>query len=192
MKTIHLGGVLGEKFGTTWELDVPNAKKACEALSRLVDGFEMFMLTAKAKGIEFAIYHGKNNNIGMSELGFSTEATNIFIEPVVGGAKNGVLQTVIGAVLVVAGVVMTFIPGAQPFAPSVIAAGVGLMIGGVSLMLMPKVDSSDSNSDGNKANKGFGGAVTTVASGVPVPLQYGEVDEGGFIISGIIRPQRVT
>ena len=35
----------------------------------------------------------------------------------------------------------------------------------------------------DRANYGFGGAVTTVAQGNPVPLLYGERDVGGFICS---------
>ena len=42
-------------------------------------------------------------------------------------------------------------------------------------MLMPKIDNTqDQNQDGNRANKGFGGAVTTVAQGNPVPILYGQ------------------
>ena len=79
---------------------------------------------------------------------------------------------------------MLYIPGAQPFAPSVIAAGVGMMVGGIAQMLMPKIDNTqDENQDGNKANKGFGGAVTTVAQGNPVPVLYGQREVGGFIAS---------
>ncbi|HAV3816158.1 TPA: tail assembly protein, partial [Acinetobacter baumannii] len=39
------------------------------------------------------------------------------------------------------------------------------------------------NQDGNRANKGFGGAVTTVAQGNPVPVLYGQREVGGFIAS---------
>ena len=59
-----------------------------------------------------------------------------------------------------------------------------MMVGGVAMMLMPKVDNTqDENQDGNKANKGFGGAVTTVAQGNPVPVLYGRREVGGFIAS---------
>ena len=62
--------------------------------------------------------------------------------------------------------------------------GIGMMVGGVAQMLMPKVDVvQDENQDGNKANKGFGGAVTTVAQGNPVPVLYGQREVGGFIAS---------
>ena len=55
-------------------------------------------------------------------------------------------------------------------------------------MLMPTMDTESGNDDGNKASKGFGGAVTTVAQGYPVPILYGERGVGGFLISGEIVP----
>ena len=52
------------------------------------------------------------------------------------------------------------------------------------MMLMPKTETTqDDNQDGNKANKGFGGAVTTVSQGNPVPVLYGQREVGGFIAS---------
>ena len=65
-----------------------------------------------------------------------------------------------------------------------VGAGVGLMIGGAASLLMPtpKMDGSQ-DEDGNRANYGFGGAVTTVAQGNPVPILYGRRYIGGFICS---------
>ena len=115
----------------------------------------------------------------------NTEADVIHVVPrVVGAGGNGALQTILGAIMVVVGVVMLYIPGTQAFAPSVIAAGVGMMVGGIAMMLMPKIDNAqDQNQDGNKANQGFGSAVTTVAQGNPVPVLYGQREVGGFIVS---------
>ncbi|SIS09778.1 hypothetical protein SAMN02745664_13011, partial [Moraxella cuniculi DSM 21768] len=69
----------------------------------------------------------------------------------------------------------------------------GLLLGGVASLMAktPKLDPA--NEDGNKPNKGFGGAVTTVAQGNPVPILYGEREVGGFIASaGIIADDKVV
>ena len=66
---------------------------------------------------------------------------------------------------------------------ALVAAGIGLMVGGVSSLLMPTPKLDDQNEDGNKPNNGFGGAVTTVAQGNPVPILYGIRQVGGFIAS---------
>ena len=183
LKTIKLYGVLGKKFGKEFHLAVESTREAVKALSVQVPGFEQFMLTAHEQGLTFAVFQD-DENISEDQIDFETGAKVIKIVPkVIGAGGNGVLQTILGAVMVVVGVVMLYIPGAQPFAASVIGAGIGMMVGGIAQMMMPKMDEGDQNQDGNRANKGFGGAVTTIAQGNPVPILYGQREVGGFIIN---------
>ena len=58
-----------------------------------------------------------------------------------------------------------------------------MALGGVANLLMPTPTVDAANEDGNKPNNGFGGAVTTVAQGNPVPILYGERKVGGFVVS---------
>ncbi|MDC5164878.1 tail assembly protein [Acinetobacter baumannii] len=207
LKTIKLYGILGQKFGREFKLDVANTREAMRALSVQITGFEHFMLHAHEQGLRFAVFlKGKNSsnkrgkkrpaiydnetkrlitgdNIGEEQLDMNTEADTIHIVPRVMGAggNNGILQLVLGAILIAA----SFIPGiGQAAQVALIGAGAGMAMGGVASMLMPKIDNTqDQNQDGNRANKGFGGAVTTVAQGNPVPILYGQREIGGFIIS---------
>ena len=183
LKTIKLYGILAKKFGKQFKLDVANTREAIRALSAQIPGFENFMLHAHEHGLGFALYQNKHN-ISEYEIDMSTDATVIKIVPKVIGAggDNGVLQVVLGVVLVVAG---CFTFGAtSPYGMALIGAGVGMAIGGITQMLMPTVDTTqDNNQDGNRANKGFGGAVTTVAQGNPVPVLRGRREIGGFINS---------
>ena len=94
---------------------------------------------------------------------------------VIGAGGNGILQTILGAVMIVVGVITQ-----QYWA---VGMGVGMMVGGIAQMMMPKMDEGDQNQDGNRANKGFGGAVTTIAQGNPVPILYGQREVGGFIVN---------
>lgn len=181
LKKIRLYGVLAKKFGKEFRLDVGNTREAMRALSVQVPGFEHFMLHAHEQGLEFAVFQDKQN-IGESELDMSTSAKVIKVVPKVKGA-GGAFQTIIGAVLVVVGAVMVFTGVGAPIGTALIGAGVGMMVGGIAMMLMPKIENQDQNQDGNKANKGFGGAVTTVAQGNPVPVLYGQREVGGFIAS---------
>ena len=183
LKTIKLYGVLGKKFGKEFHLAVESTREAVKALSVQVPGFEQFMLTAHEQGLAFAVFQD-DENISEDQIDFETGAKVIKIVPkVIGAGGNGILQTILGAVMVVVGVVMLYIPGAQPFAASVIGAGIGMMVGGIAQMMMPKMDEGDQNQDGNRANKGFGGAVTTIAQGNPVPILYGQREVGGFIVN---------
>ncbi|KQE15691.1 phage tail protein [Acinetobacter pittii] len=212
LKTIKLYGVLGQQFGREFKLDVANTREAMRALSVQIAGFEKFMLHAHEQGLQFAVFlksknsnkkRGKKSpsiydhetkrlitgdNIGEEQLDMNTEADVIHVVPrVVGaGGNNGILQTVLGAVLVVVGVLVTVgtLGGGAPLGAALIGSGIGMMLGGIAMMLMPKVDNTqDQNQDGNRANQGFGGAVTTVAQGNPVPVLYGQREVGGFIVS---------
>ncbi|MGK9154494.1 tail assembly protein [Acinetobacter radioresistens] len=184
LKTIKLYGILAKKFGKEFRLGVENTREAMRALCVQVPGFEHFMLHAHEQGLEFAVFQDKQN-ISETELDMSTSAKVIKVVPKVRGA-GGAVQTILGAVLVVVGIVVTGMSfgSAGAVGAALIGAGVGMMVGGVAQMLMPKVDTTqDQNEDGNKANKGFGGAVTTVAQGNPVPVLYGQREVGGFIAS---------
>lgn len=183
LKTIKLYGILAKKFGKQFKLDVANTREAIRALSAQIPGFEKFMLQAHEQGMGFAVYQDKHN-ISEYEIDMSTDAAVIKIVPKVIGAggDNGLIQVVLGVVLVVAGY-FTF-GATSPYGMALIGAGIGMAIGGITQMLMPTVDTTqDGNQDGNRANKGFGGAVTTVAQGNPVPVLRGRREIGGFINS---------
>lgn len=183
LKTIKLYGVLAKRFGKEFRLDVENTREAMRALSVQVPGFEHFMLHAHEQGLEFAVFQDKQN-ISETELDMSTSAKVIKVVPKVKGA-GGAVQTILGAVLVVVGVLVAVgtLGGGAALGAGLIGAGAGMMVGGIAMMLMPKIDNQDQNQDGNKANKGFGGAVTTIAQGNPVPVLYGQREVGGFIAS---------
>lgn len=183
LKTIKLYGILAKKFGKEFRLDVENTREAMRALCVQVPGFEHFMLHAHEQGLEFAVFQDKQN-ISETELDMSTSAKVIKVVPKVKGA-GGAVQTIIGAVLVVVGIVVTGMSfgSAGAVGAALIGAGVGMMVGGIAQMLMPKIENQDQNQDGNKANFGFGGAVTTIAQGNPVPVLYGQREVGGFIAS---------
>ena len=175
LKTIKLYGVLGKKFGKEFHLAVESTREAVKALSVQVPGFEQFMLTAHEQGLAFAVFQD-DENISEDQIDFETGAKVIKIVPkVIGAGGNGILQTILGAVMIVVGVITQ-----QYWA---VGMGVGMMVGGIAQMMMPKMDEEDQNQDGNRANKGFGGAVTTIAQGNPVPILYGQREVGGFIVN---------
>ncbi|HEE5774255.1 tail assembly protein [Acinetobacter baumannii] len=181
LKTIRLYGILAKKFGKEFHLAVDNTREAMRALCVQVQGFEKFMIHAHENGLAFAVFQDKQN-IGETELNMNTDAKVIKIVPrVIGAGGGGIFQLILGAALIVGGL---FTGGLSTgMGVALIGAGVGMAVGGIAMMLMPKIENQDQNQDGNKANKGFGGAVTTVAQGNPVPVLYGQREVGGFIAS---------
>ncbi|HGH4637927.1 TPA: tail assembly protein, partial [Enterobacter bugandensis] len=123
-------------------------------------------------------------NIGKDDLGYPVKKDVIRIVPVIIGSKKaGLLQTILGAVLVVVGAVATFGFG-QAWGVNVMLAGGSMIAGGVIQMLSPQPGGlASKQSADNKASYAFGGVTNTAAQGYPVPLLYGRRLIGGAIIS---------
>lgn len=183
-KTVLLSGSLAALFGRAHRLVIDTPAEACRALSVTIPGFEAFMQNAHLKGLRFAVFKGRHN-ITKEELKHNSGDEVIRIVPVIAGSKRaGVLQTIIGAVLVVAGVVASFIPGAQGAAPFLFKLGAAMIIGGVVQMLSPQAKGLSTRQDpDNMPSYAFGGPVNTVAMGNPVGVAYGLRERGGAIIS---------
>lgn len=183
MTKIELSGVLGKTFGNVHHRLISTVHEAGAALSATIPGFEKFMNNSKEKGLTFAVFKGKKN-ISEDDLGFPVSGEVIRIVPVVIGSKKaGILQTILGAVLVVAGFISTFTP-APAAAPYLYSMGASMMLGGVIQMLSPQPGGlARKESSDNKASYAFGGVTNTASQGYPVGLLYGKRRIGGAIIS---------
>jgi len=140
------------------------------------------MNNSKRRGITYAVFKGKRN-LAEDDLGFPVTGDVIRIVPVIIGSKRaGLLQTILGAVLIVAGYALSGFTGGASLA--LVAPGVALAAGGVIQMLSPQTAGLASKQDAdNQASYAFGGVTNTAAQGYPVPLLYGKRRIGGAIIS---------
>lgn len=187
MTTILLYGQL-RQFGRSFRLAVRTPAEAIKALCVQIPGFERFISNAKSRGIEFAVFRG-SKNLEEKELGFEGSG-DIRIAPVITGSKRaGVLQTIVGAVMIVAGVIVSGMSFglAAPLGAAMISGGIGLVAGGVIQLLSPQAGGlKTSAAPENTPGYAFGSAKNTTASGNPVPLCYGKRRVGGAIISAAI------
>lgn len=183
MIRIELGGILGKTFGKTHHRLISTVHEATRSLAATIPGFEKFMITSNRRGLTYAVFKGKKN-IGHDDLGFPATSDVIRIIPVIIGSKKaGVLQTILGAVLVVVGAVVTYFGGGAVGIP-MMKFGAAVALGGVIQMLSPQSAglASKQGAD-NQASYAFGGVTNTAAQGYPVPLGYGKRRIGGAIIS---------
>ncbi|HBN5546682.1 TPA: tail assembly protein [Enterobacter cloacae] len=192
LTTIRLYGALGARFGRVHKLAVQTSAEAVKALCINFDGLEDYLMNAKKDGMTFAVFRGKRN-IGVQDFQELAGDSDIRIAPVMEGAKKaGMFQTILGAVMVVAGVitgVATYWTGVGlTFGAGLIMSGASMMAGGIYQMLSPQPKGLQGRDDpDNKPSYAFGGAVNSLAMGNPVPLLYGEREIGGGIISaGIV------
>lgn len=189
MTEIQLYGQLGKLYGKTHHRLIRTKDEAARALSATIKGFHQFMLTSQRRGITYAVFSGKNN-IGKDDLDYPATGEVIKIVPVVIGSKRaGMLQTILGAVLVAVGALGAFTAIGQAFGgaawgPYAMQAGGALIAGGVIQMLSPQLSGLASKQDSdNQASYAFGGVTNTASQGYPVPLAYGKRRIGGAIIS---------
>ncbi|WP_086803553.1 tail assembly protein [Pseudomonas fluorescens] len=169
-------------------LDSGNSWEVFRALSRTIDGFEDEIKRLAQLGMRFAIFRD-GKNVGEKDFGLGG-TRELKIVPVISGSKRaGVLQTIVGAVMIVAGVVISGMSfgAASPIGAALIAGGIGTVAGGVIQLLSPQASGlKQSASPENAPSYAFGSAKNTTASGNPVPICIGERRWGGMIISASI------
>ena len=186
LTTIKFSGSLAKKFGREHKrfLDTGTTTEAFSAIRNTLQGFEQFIKEQAKLGLRYAIFrNGKNTGEDEFDLAGSRE---IRIVPVIGGSKRGgVLQTIIGAVLIVA----SFIPGLQ----MLMAPGIAMVAGGVVQMLSPQAKGLKGREAAENApSYAFGGAVNTTAAGNLVGIGYGKRRIGGAIISAGIYAEDIA
>jgi len=179
LKTIHLHGLLAEKFGPVHKLHIDTVQEAGRALAVLFPGFR--------DEVRDKHYRVKLGPIDLNEreLGIRIgDVHEVHIIPVLeGSGGGGKVPIILGAALVAA----SFVPGLQFLAP----IGVAMAIGGVAQMLSPSPKTpKESKSKDEKTSFLFNGPVNVIQQGGCVPLAYGEVLAGSIVASaGIIVEQ---
>lgn len=121
---------------------------------------------AKDRGIGYAVFIGKTN-ITEDELAHPSGSDDIRIAPITLGSKNGgVFNIILGAVLIVAGIVVTGMSfgSAAPIGAALIGMGVSMVVGGVVQLLTPMPKGlSAKDKPANTPSYAFNGPINTEA-----------------------------
>lgn len=196
MTVIKLSGSLAARFGREHRrlIDSQSVWEAFRALKATLQGFEEEIKRLDRLGLRFAIFRNKRN-AGAESFDLSGTRELRIVPVLTGSKRGGSLQTVLGAVLIVVGLVITggtFGAGA-PFGSALITLGASMVAGGVIQMLSPQAKGlNQSAAPENLPSYAFGSAKNTTASGNPVPICIGERRWGGAIISASILAEDKT
>jgi predicted phage tail protein len=185
MKTILLYGELEKRFGKEHKFLVRNAAEAFRAMAANIVGFSEFMSSAHTYGVGFRVFVGGSAIKDYPEThNPSSDKDIIRLVPVIMGSGGGIFKILLGAVLVVAGIVVSApVLGNNPeLGGPMISAGVGLIIGGVA-QLLTNLPPTGQTGSGNKSSYLFNGPVNSTAQGGAVPVGYGRLVIGSVIIS---------
>jgi predicted phage tail protein len=119
-------------------LDSHSPAEAIKYLRANFKGIDAYLMGAKARGIGFAVFAGKKN-LARDELDQPVGRDAIRIAPVVIGSKRGgVLNVILGAVLIVVGALIDiYAPEFSAVGTAMIKIGEAMAIGGIIQMLSP-------------------------------------------------------
>lgn len=197
---IQLHGNVFENIKNKYKLAVKSVGEAIHAINIInKQRFYSQLLENDKKGIKYKVLiNGRNfvseeavtldkpETIAKSELVMKLgRLKTIDIIPVVEGADSDVFAIVVGAILVVVGIVLLVIPGFNFIGGALIVAGLGLIAAGViNLLTKPPVfEDFREIGGGGRASYLFSGPQQTVNEGGPVPLGYGRLLVGSHVIS---------
>jgi predicted phage tail protein len=186
---LNFHGDIGNFIPKKWELAVDSVKEALLAVENLTNGkySKYFIQNNKLYAKYRVLINGRDfistvkelNETNYEELNNSEliikgdYIKSIDIVPILEGHEE-----VIGALAIIVGVILLFIPGFQPIGIALIAAGVAFF-----LTRSPKFQDFRKIDKGGGESYLFGGPVNTVGEGGPCPVGYGKVLIGSQVIS---------
>ncbi|ELY4229546.1 tail assembly protein [Cronobacter sakazakii] len=192
---VQLGGAMAKHFGRHWHLKVRNTKQAIDLIEANRPGFKAWikrnMNTYDKYHIQITNKQGHKWSMDETEyqmMGESDNISRIRITPVPrgsGGSGFGWFQTLVGAAMVVVGAFTSVVTGGA--ASALVAGGLSLMMGGISMLLSPQAANSSVRQADNTESFYFDGPQNTTNQGNPVQLIYGEeVLVGSQVVSSSI------
>lgn len=178
IKEVRLYGVLGKKFGRVHRLAVKTPREAAQALAATIPGFRQYLMENSQPG--YHVFVGKRsiaNNIGSDLLdGPVSSKEAISIVPAIAGSKRGgVLQTIVGVVLIVASF---FVP-----VPGMLQLGITLAMGGVIQMLTPVTRQNKRNEKDQVSSYHFDGPTNQTREGAPIQITFGRMIVGSSVVA---------
>lgn len=210
LRTFHLHGVVGERFGRTFRMDCGTVAQGLRGFGLQVPGFldairaGEFRVARAVNGTQ-GFYFFDETTVGM-KLG---RATDVHLIPVLAGAKRRGLGKVLVGLAIAATAVFSapaaakggFLGhnlGAGVFGSSITygafaTLGAAMVLGGVAQMLSPAPEASNySSRSDEKPSFLSNGAVNVNAQGVAVPLVIGRFRVGSVTISAGMRTEEVV
>lgn len=183
MKTIHLYGVLREKFGASYQLDVRDAKEAIRFLMAQIEGFKEEIEKGDWHIIRGELDSGDSVSEETAHISLGN-TTDIHLVPAVDGA-GGLVDIVTGITLVAWNIAIGNWAGVKS-GWNKVTGGFADLIGG------PKVADYSGRSGANERPSFlFDGATNTSTQGLPVPVIYGRVRTGSVVISAGLTSEEV-
>jgi predicted phage tail protein len=187
---VRLDGVMGKKFGKSWDLAVSSPAEALRMIEANKPGLRAWIIsnqqTYDAYKIVCVYADGREELLDENTFPLQRGGLKMIrFTPVVAGA-SAVTRIIVGAVMIAASFL---VPGA--WSPYLFKIGTALVLGGVIEALSPRPKTR--NDYGEQINSYyFNGPANTDQQGAAVPLIYGRVLVGSHPISASISIDEVA
>ncbi|MCW9717324.1 tail assembly protein [Avibacterium sp. 21-599] len=187
MVNVRFYGAL-KQFGAAFKLEAETPAECIKALTSQIPKLREFI----QQGL-FTVRIGReylDNRYLEKGLFYKLKAgMTVHITPMLKGAKKGgVFQTILGAVLIAIAYFNPFGYLSGPAVSAMYAAGAGMMISGVAMMLTPQPSMPGvSDEKEKKQSTAFSNRSNMIAQGRMVPLAYGRILTGSMVISQGVR-----
>lgn len=197
--TIRLHGELGERYGKVWHLAVRSVGEALRAIEAQAKGFLQFVrdfggigFEVVRNGLTIPAPEGDDQFPTVQELQMcGLRSVSIIPVPSGAGSGKGIIQAIIGAVLVVAsfyiggsaGIAYFGAVASQAISQVALSIGIGLTLSGLSSLLATSPNSTPDTKADNKASYIFQNAANVSAQGGPVQVVYGRMIIGSTVVS---------
>ncbi len=174
MKSVHLHGFLGGRFGEVYVLDVSTPREAVRALSVQLPGFEKAIRAGNWHIVRGPLAERDEVDEDSLELSLGRQG-ELHIIPAIEGANSGWVNVIVGAVL--------FVVGAFTGNVALMAMGVGMMVGGIIQMTTKMPGVQETSDVDQRASYLFDGPSNRSTQGGAVPRGYGRLKVGSIVVS---------
>ena len=172
IRTIHLHGFLGKKYGKTVQLAGDNMYQIMAGLtSRFGPEFKEDIRTNNWHIVEGSIKPG--NDMDVQDLPRNLKKKTLHLLPEVKG-ESAALRVVLGVIIIIIGVYFD--------SPQLVAMGTAMVLGGVTSMLTKPPKSTASQAINDQGSYLYNAAVNVTSQGGPVPRVYGHFPRASSVI----------
>ncbi|AGT09265.1 tail assembly protein [Paracoccus aminophilus] len=196
MNDLYLHGALGKEFGRHFRFDIETIQ---DALMALRANFPTFANAIRNGFYEIVVGKTRTNGLSLEEAqlaGFRLGQNALHIVPVAAGRKRGGLGKIIAGIALIGLSAATaggggLLGGALWAGSNVTGSqivgqiGTGMLLTGASSLIAPQQKAEDTTQSFTMS-----GPTSNLREGAIVPIAYGEVVTGGYMISGGISIER--
>jgi predicted phage tail protein len=192
MRKVLLLGTLGDKYGSSWEIEANTYQEIFSCIEANYPSFRKDLIEIAEAGGDLDIQTG-DKFLEVEDMFYPVDADTVVITPIPAGAKSGGAKILAAIAIVTLAFVLSPVLGPGSVFAAAAAGQVGatyfaltaafLLAANLALTGIAQLLAPDPSVDTNDQDYLFSGPENTIAAGNVVPVLFGEMIVGGVVIS---------